>query len=171
MFGCCKLFPARIRVELHDSGFHMQDLIKGECNTPPSGQKLMSTSSVPKSPVFRQTGVCGKFPVFLWLCPSICDFGHIQSVIELFGKQVNNALSVHLITRRQRNHKNLSFARLCASLMPVLLSKKRPLFYKNKPVWGIVNTGFAFKQILLRWEQLAQLWETLFRFFYWTWIF
>ena len=107
----------------------------------------------------------------LWYCPSICDFGHSQSVIELFGKQVNNALSVHLITRRQRNHKNLSFARLCASLMPVLLSKKRPSFYKNKPVWRIVNTGFAFKQILLRWEQLAQLWETLFKFFYWTWIF
>ena len=29
------------------------------------------------------------FHFYLWFC---CDFGHVQSVIEQFGKQVNNAL-------------------------------------------------------------------------------
>ena len=29
------------------------------------------------------------------MLPVYCDFGHIQSVIELLGKLVNNALNVH----------------------------------------------------------------------------
>ena len=83
-------------------------------------------------------------PVFLWFCPSICDFGHVQSVIELSGKQVNNALSVHQITKRRRNHKKPEFrpslrqsnARIFVQKTPVF----RPSFYKNEPVWRIGYT-------------------------------
>ena len=46
---------------------------------------------------------------------------HIKSVIELFGKQVNNALNVHKITKKEdKITKNLSFAHL----KPVFLLKK-----------------------------------------------
>ena len=34
-------------------------------------------------------------PVYLRFCPSICDYGHAQSVIKPFGKQVNNTLKVY----------------------------------------------------------------------------
>ena len=37
-------------------------------------------------------------PVFVWFCPYFGDLLQAQRVIELFGKQVNNALYVHLIT-------------------------------------------------------------------------
>ena len=50
---------------------------------------------------------------------NICNFGHIQSDIEPFGKQVNNALKVYYFTKRRQNHQKLSFA----SLMPVFLLK------------------------------------------------
>ena len=36
-------------------------------------------------------------PIFLWFCPSICDFVHIQSVIELFGTVKLGASHVHCI--------------------------------------------------------------------------
>ena len=36
-----------------------------------------------------------KLPLFFVMLPVYCDFGHIQSVIELLGKLVNNALNVH----------------------------------------------------------------------------
>ena len=37
-------------------------------------------------------------PVFVWFCPYFGDLLQAQRVIQLFGKQVNNALYVHLIT-------------------------------------------------------------------------
>ena len=33
-------------------------------------------------------------PGFLWFCPDFCDLVHVQSVIGLFAKRQNNALSV-----------------------------------------------------------------------------
>ena len=41
------------------------------------------------------TGILAKSPVFLWFYPYFCDFVQVKSVIELFDKQVNNALNVH----------------------------------------------------------------------------
>ena len=51
------------------------------------------------------TGICGKlhlyrpyfrdFVCFFLILPIFCDFVQVQSVIELFVKQVNNALNVH----------------------------------------------------------------------------
>ena len=66
----------------------------------------------------------------IWSC--FCDLVHVQSVIELLGKQVNNALNMHWITKRRQNHKNLSFARLT----PELLSKNArlsPAFLQKWP--------------------------------------
>merc|ERR1712020_859124 len=92
-------------------------------------------SSVPKWPVQRRAR------------PSFCDFARLyvilgtfrafNAVIELLGKQVNNALNMHYITKRRQNHKNVNLARLCARLKPVFLSKKGPskarLFTKMSP--------------------------------------
>ena len=49
--------------------------------------------SVPKLSVF--IGVRPYTPVFLWFCPYFGDLVQVQRVIELFDKQVNNALNVH----------------------------------------------------------------------------
>ena len=52
----------------------------------------------------------------------------VQRVIELFGKKVNNALNVHLITKRRQDHKDLNFARIFARILLVFLLKMRPYF-------------------------------------------
>ena len=40
----------------------------------------------------------GKIQVFVILL-SFCDLVHVQSVIDLFAKQLNNALNLHFITK------------------------------------------------------------------------
>ena len=78
-------------------------------------------SSVTKSSVY--TDILAKSPVFR---PYFCDFVQVKRVIELFDKQVNNALNVH----NSQKDDNISktwfcpyFARIFAKNVPVFLQK------------------------------------------------
>ena len=69
----------------------------GEKRLTEYGKFHMGEGSLPKSPVYRLAFVenrpsnASNFVIL----PVFCDFGHVQSVIELLGKQVNNALNVY----------------------------------------------------------------------------
>ena len=106
--------------------------------------------SRPSSQAFQENcpsnaSIFVSLPVFLWFS------AHSERYWAIW-LQVNKALKVYKITKRRQNHKNLSFARLCARLTPVVLSKKRPslaCLYKNEPVWRIGYTAFPFIPVLL----------------------
>ena len=107
-------------------------------------------NSVPMSPIYRRArpGVCGKSPVFLWFCPSICDFGHVHErcwAVWQTGQQR---------FQRALNHKKMTKSpkpEFCPSLRPSnarIFVQKAPVFrqsfHKNEPVWRIRNTVLYF---------------------------
>ena len=86
-------------------------------------------------------------PVFLWFCPSICDFGHIHKrcwAVWQTGQQRFQRALIHKKTTKSlkpefRPSLRPSNARIFVQKAPVF----RPSFYKNGPVWRIGNTALV----------------------------
>ena len=100
----------------------------------------------------RPDGRLGKIarltPLFLWFCPSICDFGHIherywavwQTGQQRFQRALNHKKTTKSLKPEFCPSLRPSNARIFVQKVPVF----RPYFYKNEPVWRIGNTGFAW---------------------------
>ena len=102
----------------------------------------------------RLDGRLGKIarltPVFLWFCPSICDFGHIherywavwQTGQQRFQRALNHKKTTKSLKPEFCPSLRPSNARIFVQKAPVFC----PSFYKNEPVWRIGNTGHCVLQ-------------------------
>ena len=100
----------------------------------------------------RPDGRLGKIarptPVFLWFCPSICDFGHVherywavwQTGQQRFQRALNHKKTTKSLKPEFCPSLRPSNARIFVQKAPVF----RPSFYKNEPVWRIGNTGIPY---------------------------
>ena len=100
-------------------------------------------------------------PVFLWFCPSICDFGHVherywavwQTGQQRFQCALNHKKTTESLKPEFCPSLRPSNARIFVQKTPVF----RPSFYKNEPVWRIGNTDSTLLFLPMTIKRMSQV--------------
>ena len=117
--------------------------------------KCTTNDSVPKSPIYRRARPSRQ--AFVENSPYFCDFACLLWSLACseccWAVIANRSAALWACTGSEfrggrRNHKNLSFARLCARIFVPKTPDCCPSFYKYEPVWRIGNTAMRLSGVI-----------------------